>query len=101
MSLRLLIDIPSFTPVSRSDDSDPVFSVGEPYRHDLIPNFSETIIPLFGLAMSNILCDHTLRVSECILRQAEWNSMFLLIVPVFLLVPFKPNFVYKDSLSRR
>jgi hypothetical protein len=78
-----------------------VFAVSEPYGHDAIPHFSETVVPLLGLAVADILCNHTTRVSECILCQSEWNSMFFLIFLVLLFVPFKPNFIHKDSISRK
>jgi hypothetical protein len=98
--LRLLIDFLSFPPVSCSDDTDHALTVSESDCQDAIPHFAETVVPLFGLAVTDILCNHTTWVSECILRQAEWNSMFLFVLSVLLLVPLKPNFIHKESLPR-
>ena len=48
--LRLLIETPSFPPISRPDDSILSPTVGKPYWHDTIPDFAEnfsTVVP-FG-----------------------------------------------------
>ena len=45
------------------DDAHPSLAVSEPYRHHAIPNFSETVVPSFSLAVADIFCNHTVRVS--------------------------------------
>ena len=53
--LRLLIGIISFPLISRPDDPNSVLTISKSYGHDAISNFAETILPLFDLAMADIL----------------------------------------------
>jgi len=89
LSLRVLIDIPSLAPVARPYYSDPSPAVSESHCHDAFPNFAEAVVPLLGLAVVYILCDHPIRIRERILDQAERDSVFRLVLPVLPLVPLK------------
>jgi len=53
--------------------------------------------PLF-LAVIQIFCDHTVWVSEGVLSDFKWDSMFGNVLLIFLLVPFKSNFAHDRKI---
>ena len=51
--------------------------------------------------MADILGYHTIRIGESVLCQSERDTMFVLILFVFLLIPFKMDPVHSGRVSRK
>jgi hypothetical protein len=46
------------------------------------------------MTMADILGDDTVRITKCILRQSEWDTMLLLVLFVLLFIPFKMDSIH-------
>lgn len=76
--------------------------VGETNRQDPVTCFAYAGIPLFGLAVANILSYDAGQVSVAkgVLCQIERDAMLQLILPVLFFVPFKAGLTHDEMISR-
>ena len=89
LTVLLLINRPSFPPISGAEDSNAPIAPGEAHRHDAIADPSEAVVAPLGAAMSQVLGDHELGIEKRALRQRERNAVFHTIETVFRAVPFE------------
>jgi hypothetical protein len=83
----------SLSPVSRSKDANPMFSVREAHGQDPVTNTAEAIKPFFLLTVLQIFRDDSLGISECMLGCLKRYTVLILVLPVFVVVPLKMNHV--------
>ncbi len=93
-SLRYLIldfiDLFALSPITGSDDSNHLVSIGKPYCQNAATDLTETIETLLpSSAVRNVSCDYAPGIKKSQLRYRERNSVFFLIRIVFFRIPLK------------
>ena len=73
-----------FPPISGANNSDFVFSVGKPNRHNSARDPAKAIKSLFITAVLNILQNDTVMIQKRKLCQGKRNTMFFLIKGIFI-----------------
>jgi hypothetical protein len=84
-----LIDCLTSSPTTGAEDSDDIAAEREADRQYAALNSAEAVVPLFAGAVRQILCDHAAWVSERELRDGKAEAVLLLVLSIFLGIPFE------------
>jgi len=74
-------------------DPDNITSISKSYGHYAITDTANAVKSIFLCAMADILDYHTVGIKESVLSQRKRDIVFHLISLVFLLIPFKTDFL--------
>ena len=99
--ILLLIYPLAFPPVTCAEDTDDVPAVREAHGQNPISDPAEAEEALLLLAVSQVLGDHTIRISEGILGKLERNAMLPLVLPVLLGTPLERHLGHVNKVSDR
>ena len=94
----VLISSLSFAPIASAKYSNNRSTIGKSHCENASINFAEAVIPVLGLAVGNVLGNHTLRVSKSVLRSPKRNTMFALVFSIFFWVPIEAHACHLQSL---
>src|SRR5262245_62080257 len=96
-----LICLLALAPVPGAENSDDVFAIREADRHHPALDPAEAVVSLLARTMGEIFRDHAVRVSERQLGLDERYAVFLLVLVIFLRVPFEPRPRHHRQASMR
>jgi hypothetical protein len=97
----LLIDLSTFAPVSRSDDTDSFFSIGEPDREDSFASLIQTNAeePIFFRAVRKVIRYQTMGIEKRMLRFVERNPVLPFVLEAFGVIPFEIRFSHGPRIA--
>jgi len=86
-------------PTSSADNTNNIFPIGKPYRHNGFSCFTNAKIPVSGNVVSHITHNNSLWVCKNSLSFGERNTVFQTVLHVLNHIPFKAFLAHSPSLG--
>ena len=99
--ILLFINLSPFSPVSGTIDTDNIAPVGESNSDDTVVNPAHTVESILTGAMTDIFCNHAVRIKKRTLGYTKRHPMLPLIFSIFSLIPFEANLFHSIIIRRQ